>query len=60
MKKYKVIITRWKSEIVNAEGIDNYTAEDKVVLWRHSSTGGTTDVATFNLHNIVGVYEIGE
>ena len=60
MKKYKVIITRWKSEIVNAEGIDNYAAEDKVVLWRHSSMGGTTDVATFNLHNIVGVYEMGE
>ena len=40
MKKYKVIITRWKSEIVNAEGIDNYAAEDKVVLWRHSSMGG--------------------
>lgn len=32
MKKYKVLITRWKSEIVNAEGIDNYSAEDKVVL----------------------------
>lgn len=60
MKKYKVLITRWKSEIVNAEGIDNYSAEDKVVLWRNSSMGGVVDVATFNLHNIVGVYEIGE
>lgn len=60
MKKYKVIITRWKSEIVMAEGIDNYVAEDKVILWRYSGLGGKTDVATFNLHNIVGVYEMGE
>ena len=58
MNKYKVIITRWKSEIVEADGIENYSAEDKVILWRRSSLGGERDVATFNLHNIVGVYQI--
>ena len=58
MNKYKVIITRWKSEIVEADGIENYVAEDKVILYRGSSCGGQRDVATFNLHNIVGVYQI--
>lgn len=58
MKKYKVIITRWKSEIIEAEGIDNYTAENKVVLYRNSSMGGCKDVAVFNISNIIGVYEV--
>lgn len=58
MNKYKVIITKWKSEIVEADGIENYSAEDKVILWRRSSCDGQRDVATFNLHNIIGVYQI--
>lgn len=60
MAKYKVILTRWKSEIIEAEGIDNYTAENKVVLYRNSSMGGCKDVATFNLSNIIGVYEVSD
>ena len=60
MNKYKVIITRWKSEIISADGIDNYSAEQKVILYRNTSMGGTKDVATFNLSNIIGIYQIEE
>lgn len=58
MNKYKVIITRWKSEIIEADCIDNYVAEDKIILSRKTSMGGYRDVAVFNPSNIIGVYEV--
>lgn len=58
MNKYKVIITRWKSEIIEADCIDNYAAEDKIILSRKTSMGGYRDVAVFNPSNIIGVYEV--
>ena len=60
MNKYKVIITRWKSEIISADGLDLYSSEQKIIMYRNTSMGGTKDVAIFNLSNIVGIYQIEE
>ena len=58
MNKYKVVITRWKSEIIEADTLDCYEGEQKIVFSRKSSAGGWKDVAVFNLSNIVGIYQI--
>lgn len=60
MAEFKVIISRFRSQIVDADGIMPDTENNTVELYKINDGffSGVTTVAVFNLDKIVGVFEI--